>query len=157
MQLDPETDLKLERILDAPRELIWRCWTTPEHIKHFFIPKPHRVTACDIDLRVGGRFNTVFEVNGSEMKNYGIYLEVIEGERLVFTDGYSEDWKPSEKPFMTAILLLEDAGDGKTRYTAIARHATAETRKIHEEMGFHEGWGIVADQLTDYCKSLAGK
>jgi uncharacterized protein YndB with AHSA1/START domain len=157
MQLDPETDLKLERILDAPRELIWLCWTTPEHIKHFFVPKPHHVTACDIDLRVGGRFNTVFEVNGSEMKNNGVYLEVIEGKKLVFTDGYSEDWKPSENPFMTAILLLEDAGDGKTRYTAIARHATAETRKIHEEMGFHEGWGIVVDQLTEYCKSLAGK
>ena len=157
MQLDPETDLKLERIVDAPRTLIWQCWTTPEHIKQFFVPKPHRVIACDINLRVGGRFNTTFEVDGNEMKNDGVFLEVVEGEKLVFTDTYTEGWKPSEHPFMTAILLLEDAGEGKTRYNAIARHRTPEARKAHEDMGFHEGWGIVVDQLADYCKTLSGK
>lgn len=155
IQLDPETDLKLERIIDVPRKLVWECWTTPEHIKHFFVPEPHRVTACDIDLRVGGRFNTTFEVNGSEMKNNGVFLEVTDGEKLVFTDSYTEGWKPSENPFMTAILLLEEAGEGKTRYTAIARHRTPEARKQHEQMGFYEGWGIVVDQLTRYAKSLA--
>lgn len=157
MHLDPETDLKLERIVDVPRELVWQCWTTPAHLKHFFVPKPHLVKSCEIDLRVGGRFNTVFEVNGSEMANQGVFLEIVSGEKLVFTDGYTEEWKPSENPFMTAILLLQDAGAGKTRYTAIARHRTAEARKAHEEMGFYEGWGIVVDQLTAYCHSLAGK
>jgi uncharacterized protein YndB with AHSA1/START domain len=49
---------------------------------------------------------------------------------------------------MTAILLLEDVGEGKTRYTAIARHPTKEIREQHEQMGFHEGWGIVLDQLV---------
>ena len=75
-------------------------------------------------------------------------------EKLVFTDGYTEGWKPAEKPFMTAILLLEDVGEGKTRYTAIARHPTKEIREQHEQMGFHEGWGIVLDQLVAYVKSL---
>lgn len=157
MQLDPETDLKLERIVDVPRDRVWQCWTTPSHLKHFFVPKPHKVKACEIDLCVGGRFNTVFEINGSEMANQGVFLEIVDGKKLVFTDGYTEGWKPSENPFMTAILLLEDAGVGKTRYTAIARHRTPEARKAHEEMGFYEGWGIVVDQLTDYCRSLADK
>ncbi|NQF20521.1 polyketide cyclase, partial [Enterobacter hormaechei] len=44
--------------------------------------------------------------------------------------------KPAGKPFMTAILLLEDVGEGKTRYTAIARHPTKEIREQHEQMGF---------------------
>jgi uncharacterized protein YndB with AHSA1/START domain len=82
------------------------------------------VTECDLDLRVGGRFNTVFEVDGQRMDNKGVFLEIDPGRKLVFTDGYTEDWKPAEKPFMTAILLLEDVGEGKTRYTAIARHPT---------------------------------
>ncbi len=69
MTLDPDTDLKLERVVDAPRDLLWLCWTTPEHIKNFFIPVPHKVTECDLDLRVGGRFNTVFEVDGQRMDN----------------------------------------------------------------------------------------
>ncbi|HCJ6521071.1 SRPBCC family protein [Enterobacter cloacae] len=154
MTLDPETDLKLERVVDAPRDLLWLCWTTPEHIKNFFIPAPHKVTECDLDLRVGGRFNTVFDVDGQRMDNRGVFLEIDPGKKLVFTDGYTEGWKPAEKPFMTAILLLEDLGEGKTRYTAIARHPTKEIREQHEQMGFHEGWGIVLDQLVGYVKGM---
>ncbi|MGU3521911.1 SRPBCC family protein [Enterobacteriaceae bacterium C23F] len=154
MTLDPNTDLKLERVVDAPRDLLWTCWTTPEHIKRFFIPAPHKVTECDIDLRIGGRFNTVFDVDGQEMRNQGVFLEIDPSRKLVFTDGYTEGWKPAVDPFMTAILLLEDAGEGKTRYTAIARHATAEKREQHEQMGFHEGWGIVLDQLVAYVKEI---
>ena len=112
------------------------------------------MTECDLDLRVGGRFNTVFEVDGQRMDNRGVFLEIEPGRKLVFTDGYTEGWKPAEKPFMTAILLLDDVGEGKTRYTAIARHPTAEIREQHEQMGFHEGWGIVLDQLVAYTKGL---
>lgn len=154
MNLDPTTDLKLERILDIPRELIWQCWTTPEHIVQFFVPRPHKVTSCEINLVVGGRFNTSFEVDGNVMKNEGVYLEIIENEKLVFSDTYSEGWKPKDQPFMTAILLLEDAGENQTKYTAIARHRNAETRQAHEDMGFYVGWGIVVDQLVDYARTL---
>lgn len=157
MILDDTTDLSFTRHLAVPRALVWECWTSPEHIPHFFIPRPHRVTACDIDLRVGGRFNTTFDVEGQVMENKGVYLEVIEGEKLVFTDGYSEGWKPAPDPFMTAILLLADAGDGGTTYTAIARHRSAEARAGHEKMGFFDGWGTVATQLEDYARGLMGR
>ena len=84
---------------------------------------PHKVTECDLDLRVGGRFNTVFDVDGQKW-TIKVFSENRSRQKLVFTDGYTEGWKPAEKPFMTAILLLEDLGEGKTRYTAIARHPT---------------------------------
>lgn len=155
MELDPKTDLSFTRTLDAPRALVWECWSTPEHIRHFFVPRPHRVTACDIDLRVGGRFNTTFEVDGNQLTNDGVYLEVQDGRKLVFTDAYSEGWKPAPDPFMTAIVLFEDGEDGTTKYTAIARHRSVEARKTHEEMGFYDGWGTVADQLVEYAKSLS--
>lgn len=154
MQLDPETDLQLERIVDVPRELLWQCWTQPEHIPHFFIPRPHSIKRCEINLHPGGRFNTVFEIDGNEIDNNGVFLEIEEGKKLVFTDGYSEGWKPTPEPFLTAILLLEDMGEGKTRYTAIARHRSAQARQQHEEMGFFIGWGIVLDQLVEYAKTL---
>lgn len=153
--LDPDTDLSFTRTLAAPRRLIWACWTEPKHIPHFFIPAPHKVTAVDLDLRVGGRFNTVFEVEGATMDNKGVYLEVVPERKLVFTDAYTEGWKPAPEPFMTAILLLDDAPGGGTTYTAIARHRTPESRKAHEDMGFIEGWGTVATQLERYAGGLA--
>lgn len=155
MNLDPDTDLGFTRTLAVPRQLVWDCWTKPVHIPHFFVPAPHRVTAVDIDLRVGGRFNTTFEVEGNVMDNRGVYLEVVAGEKLVFTDACTEGWKPAPDPFMTAILLLADASGGGTTYTAIARHRSPDSRKVHEEMGFFDGWGMVATQLETYARSLA--
>jgi uncharacterized protein YndB with AHSA1/START domain len=154
MTLDPETDLTFTRTLKAPRRIVWDCWTTPRHIKAFFVPRPHQVTACDIDLRVGGRFDTTFLVDGAEMENRGVFLEVVDGEKLVFTDTYTEGWKPAPDPFMTAILLLADAEGGGTTYTAIARHRSPEARKTHEDMGFYSGWGTVVDQLEEYAATL---
>jgi uncharacterized protein YndB with AHSA1/START domain len=154
MNLDPETDLSFTRTLKAPRRLVWECWTTPRHIREFFVPRPHKVTACDIDLRVGGRFNTTFDVDGNVMDNHGVFLDVVDGEKLVFTDAYTEGWKPAPDPFMTAILLLSDAEGGGTTYTAIARHRSAESRKTHEDMGFYSGWGTVVDQLEEYAATL---
>ena len=152
--LDPDLDLVLTRELNAPRELVYACWTTPEHLVHWFVPKPHKVTACELDVRVGGACNTTFDVDGAIMENKGVYLEVVPNEKLVFTDTYTEGWKPAPDPFMTAILLLSDAGDGGTTYTAIARHRSPESRKVHEEMGFYSGWGTVVDQLEEYAATL---
>lgn len=155
MDLDPDTDLSFTRTLAVPRALVWECWTREEHIPHFFVPRPHKVTACEIDLRVGGRFNTTFDVDGAEMRNTGVWLELAENEKLVFTDTYEEGWKPNPDPFMTAILLLEDAPEGGTRYTAIARHRSAESAEQHKAMGFYDGWGTVVTQLEEYASGLA--
>ena len=157
MDIDPETDLVLERILNAPRALIWECWTTPEHLVHWFVPRPHKVVSCELDLRPGGKCNTTFEVDGNLMPNDGVYLEVVPQEKLVFTDTYTEGWKPNPEPFMTAIVTFEDLGDGRTKYRAVARHRSPETAKQHEEMGFSGGWGTVAGQLEEYAQGLMAK
>lgn len=154
MNLDPELDLVLTRELAVPRALIFECWTQERHIPNFFVPKPHRVTACKIDLRVGGAFNTTFDVEGNLMENNGVWLEIVPDEKLVFTDTYTEGWKPAPEPFMTAILLLEDLGNGRTKYTAIARHRSKETAESHKAMGFYDGWGTVVSQLEAYAQGL---
>ena len=157
MTLDPEFDLTLTRDLNAPRDLLYTCWTTPEHLMHWFVPKPHKVTACSLDVRPGGACNTTFDVDGMIMENNGVYLEVVPNEKLVFTDTYTAGWKPNPEPFMTAILTFEDLGNGKTRYTAVARHRSKEAAKSHADMGFFDGWGTVATQLEAYAQGLAAK
>jgi uncharacterized protein YndB with AHSA1/START domain len=154
LDLDPNFDLVLVRELNAPRDLIYKCWTDPAHLPHWFVPKPHRVTHCELDVRPGGACNTTFDVEGQIIENNGVYLEVIPNEKLVFTDAYTAGWKPKPDPFMTAILLFEDLGQGRTRYTAIARHRSVETATQHKDMGFFDGWGTVAGQLEAYCQTL---
>lgn len=151
--INPNTDLVLERTIDVPRELVWKAWTTPEHLKHWFVPKPWSVPECEIDLRPGGKFRTVMQSpEGVKNDNTGCYLQVIENELLVWTDGLLPDFRPAAQSFMTAHLLFEDEGEG-TRYTAIVLHKNEEDKTQHEQMGFHEGWGTVVDQLVQYIKS----
>ena len=147
-------ELVITRLIDAPREAVYRAWTDPDLIVRWFTPPPWRTTRAELDVRPGGSsFILMQGPDGTEMPNHGIYLEVVENERLVFTDAYVNAWEPSEKPFMTGILTFADE-DGKTRYTARVRHWTEADREAHEKMGFHEGWGIATDQLAALAATL---
>jgi uncharacterized protein YndB with AHSA1/START domain len=149
-----ERELVLTRIIDAPREKVYKAWTTPELLKQWFAPKPYTTPTVETDVRPGGASLFVMQApDGTLMPNRGVYLEVVENERLVFTDAYTAAWEPSEKPFMTGILTFEDVG-GKTRYTARVRHWTVADRETHEKMGFHVGWGICTDQLEALAKTI---
>jgi uncharacterized protein YndB with AHSA1/START domain len=145
----PSRELVLTRLIDAPREKLYRAWTDPGLLTQWFAPKPWTTPHAELDVRPGGS-NLVVMANpeGDEFPNRGVYLEVVPNERLVVTDAYTRAWEPSEKPFMTLILTFEEEG-GKTRYTARVRHWTEADREAHEKMGFHEGWGQCADQLAE--------
>jgi uncharacterized protein YndB with AHSA1/START domain len=146
---DAKRELVLTRIYDAPRERVFQAFTRPELLKQWFAPLPWTISSAELDVRPGGSCMIVMrDPDGNDYPNPGVYLDVVENERLVTTDAYTRAWEPSEKPFMTAILTFEDAGGGKTKYTARARHWTEADREGHEKMGFHEGWGQCADQLA---------
>ena len=150
-----DRELVLTRVIDVPADKLFKCWTTPELLPKWFCPPPWRVTHAEMDVRAGGNsFIVMTGPNGEEIPNPGVYLEVVPNKRLVFTDAFTSAWVPSEKPFMVGDITFEDLGDGATRYTAIARHWTVEDLKTHEAMGFHEGWGICADQMTALAKTL---
>jgi uncharacterized protein YndB with AHSA1/START domain len=143
-----DRELVLTRLIDAPREKLFRLWTDPELLRQWFAPLPCTTPIAELDVRPGGASLIVMRgPDGAEMPCRGIYLEVVENERLVFTDAYTNAWEPSDKPFMTVLVTFEDE-NGKTRYTARARHWTVADREAHEKMGFHQGWGQCADQLT---------
>ena len=149
-----DRELVLSRLIDAPREKLYRCWTEPTLLKQWFAPKPYETPVVEVDVRPGGSNLIVMRgPDGQAMPNRGVYLEVVPNERLVATDAFTEAWKPSAKPFMTMILTFEEQG-GKTLYTARVRHWTVQDREAHEKMGFHAGWGLCTDQLAALAATL---
>jgi uncharacterized protein YndB with AHSA1/START domain len=148
-----DRELVLTRIINAPREKVFKAWTDPELLKQWFAPLPYTTPKAELDVRPGGSNLIVMrDAAGNDFPNRGVYLDVVENERLVFTDAYTKAWEPSAKPFMTVILTFEDEG-GKTNYTARVLHWTAADRETHEKMGFYQGWG----QCTDQLEALAAK
>jgi len=158
---NPKLDLILERVVDVPRELVWKAWTTPEYLMKWFTPEPWKTVDCELDLRPGGLFRSVMRSpEGDEHENIGCYLEVVENERLVWTDALEQGYRPTNKPsdclvdfYFTAIISLEPHKNG-TKYKVIALHGNEEGRKKHEEMGFHDGWGKALEQLVAFVKTL---
>jgi len=149
-----DRELVLTRLIDAPRAKVYRAWTDPELLKQWFAPHPYTTPVAEVDVRPGGaNFFVMRSPDGKDLPNRGVYLEVVENERLVFTDAYTKAWEPSQKPFMTVILTFEDEG-GKTRYTARVRHWTVADREAHEQMGFHGGWALCTDQLAALVAKL---
>lgn len=149
-----DRDLLLTRLIDAPRDKVFRAWTEPELLKQWFAPLPWTTPVAEIDLRPGGASLIVMRSpDGNDMPNRGIYLEVVKNQRLVFTDAYIKAWEPSDKPFMTVILTFDEQGS-KTLYTALARHWTVADKEAHEKMGFHQGWGLCTDQMAALVAKL---
>lgn len=152
---DPRLDLVLERVVAVPAALVWEAWTTPEHLKAWFTPRPWRTVECEIDLRPGGKFRTVMEgPNGERFDNVGCYLEVVRGQRLVWTPALLPGWRPahSARINFTAVIEIEALGEASTRYVATAMHADDAGRTRHEQMGFHKGWGTALEQLVEHVR-----
>ncbi|MES2414998.1 MAG: SRPBCC family protein [Pseudomonadota bacterium] len=144
-----DRELVLTRLIDAPPEKVYQAWTTPTLMLQWFTPKPFETVRVETDVRPGGSSLVVMRgPDGTEFPNRGVYLEVVPNKKLVFTDAFTDAWKPSDKPFMTGILTFDDEG-GKTRYTARVVHWTAADREAHEKMGFLEGWGKATEQLCE--------
>jgi uncharacterized protein YndB with AHSA1/START domain len=148
----PVHELRITRLIDAPREAVWRAWT--DHLAEWWCPRPWTVEIVEQDLRAGGRSAMIMRgPEGEEMPQEGIFLEVVPMERVVFTDAFTKGWIPAG-PFIVGILEFADEAGG-TRYTASARHWTEEAHAQHEAMGFAEGWSKVAEQLEEVAKRIA--
>lgn len=162
-QFNPKLDLTFERIVDVPKELVWKAWTQPQHLKPWFCPLPWKTIDCEIDLRPGGIFRTVMRSpEGQEFPNIGCYLEVVENQRLVWTNALTPGFRPAASAgnaetsgefFFTATLALA-AHNGGTKYTATVIHANETDCRKHAEMGFHDGWGKALDQLVELAKRM---
>ncbi|MFT3868665.1 MAG: SRPBCC family protein [Nibricoccus sp.] len=142
-----ERVLTLSRIIDAPRTRVFKNWTT--RLPDWWGPHGMTTPQCEMDLRPGGIFRTVMRApDGTEYPTQGVFLEVVEPERIVFTDAYHLGWEPAADIFFTAVTTFETLPGNKTRLTARALHWTVANREKHEQMGFHQGWGESFDRLA---------
>ena len=84
-------ELVITRIFDAPRELVWRAWTDPEHFKHWWGPKYYTAPFCKMDFHVGGTYlNCMRSPEGQDYWSTGVYKEIVPMERIVYTDSFAD-------------------------------------------------------------------
>lgn len=148
-------ELRIERLLEARRADVWRCWTEPELLAQWFAPRSWTAEVRILEPRAGGASHIVLHgPNGEVSDGAGVFLEAVAEQRLVFTNAFTAGWIPAARPavvpYMTTIVEMSDEGDG-TRHVVRALHWTEEARKRHEAMGFHEGWR----QATGRIEALA--
>jgi uncharacterized protein YndB with AHSA1/START domain len=147
--------LEIVRLLDAPREKVFRCWAEAELLKQWFAPSPWTTSVLAWDFRPGGGSNVVMQSpEGEEFPNPGLFLAIEPNRRIVFTDAFAPGWKPAGQPFFVGEVTFEDAPGGKTKYRARAQHWTEAAMQQHEKMGFKDGWSVCAGQLEQLAKSL---
>ena len=151
-------ELRVDYLLDAPRASIWRCWTDPRLLEQWFHPESWTTEVKALELRSGGASHIVMRgPNGEVSDGVGVFLDVVPGQRLVFTNAYTSGWipsgAPSGAPLRTMIIEVSDEGD-KTRYVVRALHWSEDARRQHEEMGFHQGWKQTTGQLEALARSL---
>ena len=150
------------RVFDAPRDLVWKAFTDPERMKHWWGPKGFKVRYSKIDFRPGGIYHYCLQSpEGHDMWGKFVYREIVAPKRIVFVNSFSDGkggitrhpmhltW-PLE--MLSTITFAEH--EGKTTLTVqwIPLNATESERKTfeagHESM--HKGWTGTLDQLTDY-------
>ncbi len=150
-------ELVITRIFDAPREMVWKAWTDPEHMKRWWGPKVFTAPACKIDLRVGGKYLFCMRSpDGRDFWSTGSYREISEPSRLVYTDCFADEkgnvvpasyyGMPGDWPLEKLVTVtLEELAGNKTKMTL--RHAGIPMGKMREMAV--AGWSQSFDKLAD--------
>ncbi|MDB5151338.1 MAG: hypothetical protein JWR54_89 [Mucilaginibacter sp.] len=157
-----DRELVLTRIFDAPRELVYKVWTDPEHVSKWWGPKVFSNPVCQIDLRPGGAYLYVMRSpEGMEFPVRGKFIEIVANERLVYSDDMFEQqdlWKQmlgksvSNVDFSTlqSIITVTFEGHGnKTKLTLITRFVSNEVRDAMLKMQMAEGWTESLEKFAD--------
>ena len=146
-------ELVLTRILDAPRELVFKAWTDPKHMAQWWGPKYFTNPVCELDVRPGGAILIhMRDPDGVDYPMKGTFQEVVEPERLVFTTSAIED--DEANPQLESVTIVTFAEhDGKTKLTVQAVVTKAMPGAEGALAGMEEGWTQSLDKLADH---LAG-
>jgi uncharacterized protein YndB with AHSA1/START domain len=146
-----EQEIRLTRLFDAPRQLVFEAMTKPEHVRRWWgrLGEGYSVPVCEIDLRPGGAWRFVNRHPEGEVAFYGEYREITPPSRLVFTEIFEQF--PDTVSVVTAEFTEEG---GKTRLTATVRYPSLEVRDMVIASGMAQGAGISYDRLEDLVAEL---
>jgi uncharacterized protein YndB with AHSA1/START domain len=138
-------ELVITRTFDAPRSLVFKAWTQPEHMVRWLGPHTYTAISAKMDVRPGGSYRAgIRGPDGKENWMRGVYREIVEPERLVFT--FSWEGKEGELGRENAISITFAEVDGKTRMTF--RHGFFETAATRDE--HNKGWSGCFDRLAEF-------
>lgn len=148
--LPSDEQILITREFDAPRDLVYRAWTTPELIKRWWGGERGEVTVAESDPRVGGTWRCVMVTGeGSEVAFGGEYREIVPGERIVSTEVY--EGMP-EAEALNTVTFSET--EGRTILTVLVQHKSKEARDAHIESGMEAGMQEGMDLLERIAISL---
>ena len=144
-----ERELVITRIIDAPRHIVFQAWTEPDRVARWWGPQGFTTVYHDMDIRPGGAFRVCMRSpEDAEHWKQGVYREVVEPERLVFTFGWEDaDGKPGHQTLVTVTFAEEG---GKTRMT----FRQVPFQSVEERDGHRGGWSSSFDRLADYVAQL---
>lgn len=149
-------ELVVTRMFDAPRQLVWKAWTEPDHFSRWWGPKDFTAPFCQMDFRAGG--NYLYCMRSPEGRDYwstGYYKEIVPMERIVYTDSFSDadgNIVPATNydmgadfPLETVVTVTFDEIDGRTKMTLT--HAGLPAGQMKEMTG--AGWNESFDKLAE--------
>ena len=150
--LPTDEQILITREFDAPAHLVWRAVTEPELVRRWWGGERGEMTVCDIDLRVGGKWQyvmTAASTPGMEVDFYGEFYEIVPDERIV----QSEVFAPfPDAGAITTMTLVEH--DGRTTMTVLVQHQAKEHRDMHINSGMEAGMQESYDALEKVATSL---
>ena len=137
--------LVITRIFDAPPRLVFKVWTEPEHLVHWWGPKGFTLPTCTMDFRPGGAYRFCMRSpEGVDHWVQGVYREIVEPERLVFTYAWEDVGGTPGHETLVTVTFAEDGG--KTRLTM--RQAVFESMTARD--AHQGGWASCLDRLAEY-------
>jgi uncharacterized protein YndB with AHSA1/START domain len=144
-----DRQLTITRVFDAPRSLVFKVWTQPEHFSRWLGPKDFTAIACHMNVQVGGMYRAcIRSPEGNDHWMQGVYREIIEPERLVFTFAWEDE--NSRPKHETLVTVTFEEQDNKTLMTfQQAIFESTESRDSH-----NTGWSECFDRLATYLTEL---
>jgi len=160
----PNRGIVIARLFDAPRELVFKARTEPDHLKRWWAPKGGTTPVCRVDLRPGGAFHYCMRMpDEREIWGLGIFREIIKPERIVYTDSFADaNGKPVEPsyygmsashPKETLVTVTFAEHEGKTTLTLV--HSIPVS--VEERGGAEQGWNQMFDRLVDVLNNMPGE
>lgn len=160
-RVENERVLVLERVFDAPRALVFKMFKEPDHLKHWWGPRGWELPVCKMDFRAGGVWHYCMkcvdknqgQYFGMEAWGKGVYKEIVEPEKIVYTD-YFSDADGNVNPAMPATEVTMNFIDmsGKTKLVSRSEYVSAEALKTVMDMGMIDGitqtWDRLAERLN---------
>ena len=142
-----DDELLIERLFDAPRELVYRVWTKPEHLMKWWGPKTFEPIGIEQDFRVGGAYRYGMKsAEGREVWKSGVYQEIVPNERIVMTFKW-EDGAWGVDNLVTVTFLSLASGRTMLRFHQ-APFKTVEARDSHTQ-----GWTSLLEKLAAYLET----